>query len=129
MTTTPVPLATVALRGRCPRCGRGPLFRGLLALRDRCESCGLDLQAMDTGDGPATAGIFILSAVTVIAAIIVEVKYEPALWVHVSSYNWSLSAASTQAMRTENPLEGSELFNTGDTSTVTVFSGAGAMLG
>jgi len=99
MTTTPVPLATVALAGRCPRCGKGRLFGGMLALRERCESCGLDLQSMDTGDGPATAGIFILSAVTVIAAIIVEVKYEPALWVHAIIWPIFLLPASIALMR------------------------------
>ncbi|HTB42455.1 MAG TPA: CheR family methyltransferase [Acetobacteraceae bacterium] len=32
-----------ALTCRCPRCGRGRLFRNLLEVRDRCEVCGLDL--------------------------------------------------------------------------------------
>ena len=82
MTDRAVPLSTVALSGRCPRCGQGKLFDGLLALRERCESCGLDLGSQDTGDGPAMAGVFILGAVTVIAAIIVEVKYQPPLWLH-----------------------------------------------
>ena len=82
MSDRAVPLATVALAGRCPRCGKGSLFNGMLALRDHCENCGLDFQAQDTGDGPAMAGVFIMSAVTVIAAIIVEVKYNPPLWLH-----------------------------------------------
>jgi uncharacterized protein (DUF983 family) len=72
----------VALLGRCPRCGRGPLFSGLLAVRDTCPACGLDLRARDAGDGPAVAGIFITGAATVIAALVVDVKYEPPLWVH-----------------------------------------------
>ena len=82
MTDRAVSLATVALAGLCPRCGKGRLFQGLLTLRDRCESCGLELNAQDTGDGPAMAGIFIMSAVTVIAALVVEVKYNPPLWLH-----------------------------------------------
>jgi uncharacterized protein (DUF983 family) len=28
------------LRGRCPVCGRGPLFRRLFSLRDYCPECG-----------------------------------------------------------------------------------------
>ena len=29
------------LRGRCPRCRRGPIFRGQLAMNERCPVCGL----------------------------------------------------------------------------------------
>jgi uncharacterized protein (DUF983 family) len=30
-----------ALRLRCPHCGRGGLFRGILAVRPECANCGL----------------------------------------------------------------------------------------
>ena len=30
-----------ALRLRCPRCGRAPLFDGLVRMRERCAACGL----------------------------------------------------------------------------------------
>ena len=75
-------LTMAALLGRCPRCGKGALFHGLLEVRDTCESCGLDLRAHDAGDGPAVAGIFVIGAVTVGAAIWVDVRFEPPLWVH-----------------------------------------------
>ena len=76
------PLLPVALLGRCPRCGRGPLFSGLLQVRDTCPACGLDLRAHDAGDGPAVAGIFIVGTAAMIGALVVDVKYEPPLWVH-----------------------------------------------
>jgi uncharacterized protein (DUF983 family) len=76
------PLARAALLGRCPRCGSGPLFSGLLAVRESCPECGLDLSAHDAGDGPAVAGVFLVGAFTVVAALVVDVKYEPPLWVH-----------------------------------------------
>ncbi|MCB4822398.1 DUF983 domain-containing protein [Roseicella aerolata] len=76
------PLAPVALLGRCPRCGSGPLFSGVLAVREACPACGLDLRAHDSGDGPAMAGIFIVGALAVIAALVVDVRYEPPLWAH-----------------------------------------------
>jgi uncharacterized protein (DUF983 family) len=79
---TPVPLATAALLGRCPRCGKGALFRGLLDIRDSCDSCGLDLRAHDAGDGPAVAAIFVIGAAAVGAAIWVDVKFTPPLWLH-----------------------------------------------
>jgi uncharacterized protein (DUF983 family) len=80
-----VPLVAMlrnAILGRCPRCGSGPLFSGLLAIREVCPVCGLDLRALDAGDGPAVAGIFLVGAITVIAALVVDVKYAPPLWVH-----------------------------------------------
>ena len=61
------PLPVVALLGRCPRCGRGPLFSGLLRVRETCPTCGLDLRAHDSGDGPAVAGIFVVCALVVVA--------------------------------------------------------------
>lgn len=72
----------VALLGRCPRCGQGALFAGLLNVRDHCEACGLDLRAQDAGDGPAVFAILLVGALAVIAALVVEVTYEPALWLH-----------------------------------------------
>ena len=68
---------------RCPRCGKGPLFRNVLNMRERCESCGLDYRFVDTGDGPAVFAIFILGAVVLGGALYVEFKFEPAVWVHV----------------------------------------------
>jgi uncharacterized protein (DUF983 family) len=29
-----------AMRLRCPRCGRAPLFRGWFAMNDECQACG-----------------------------------------------------------------------------------------
>lgn len=67
---------------RCPRCGRGPLFRGFLNLRPRCEACGLDYAFADSGDGPAVFVVFIAGAIVVASALIVEFKFEPPLWLH-----------------------------------------------
>jgi len=71
------------LLARCPRCGRGPLFRNGLVLRESCSSCGLDYRFIDTGDGPAVFAILILGFVVMGLALIVEFRYEPPAWVHV----------------------------------------------
>jgi uncharacterized protein (DUF983 family) len=73
---------TTGLSGRCPRCGRGRLFKGFLSVARRCESCGLDYGFADAGDGPAVfvtliAGFFVLGL-----ALVVDIEYEPPLWVH-----------------------------------------------
>jgi uncharacterized protein (DUF983 family) len=72
------------LRGRCPRCGEGKLFKGFLGLRERCESCGLDYGFADAGDGPAVFVILIGGFIVVFAAMAVEVAYSPPYWVHAA---------------------------------------------
>jgi uncharacterized protein (DUF983 family) len=83
MDATAVPVWAAALRCRCPRCGRGRLFSGLLTVRPSCEACGLDLSEHDAGDGPAVGVIFVLGTVVVALAFWVEFHFSPPLWVHV----------------------------------------------
>jgi len=75
------PLWAVALRGRCPRCGQGRLFAGLLAIRERCEVCGLDLRGNDAGDGAPVGVMFVLGPILVILAFWMETRFDPPLWV------------------------------------------------
>jgi len=79
----PLSLFKIALSCRCPRCGRGKLYDGLLSVAPRCTACGLDLQAQDAGDGPAVLVVFVLGAVVVALAIVVEIEFAPPLWVHI----------------------------------------------
>jgi uncharacterized protein (DUF983 family) len=72
-----------ALLARCPRCGKGPLFKNVLELREGCDGCGLDYHFIDTGDGPAVFAIFILGFLVLGLALYVEFTFEPAVWVHV----------------------------------------------
>ena len=92
-------LVTAALLGRCPRCGEGKLFAGLLAVREACPVCGLDLRAHDAGDGPAVAGIFVVGALAVIAALVVDARYEPPLWVHALIWPVVILGLSLYVMR------------------------------
>jgi uncharacterized protein (DUF983 family) len=74
---------TAGLKARCPRCGRGALFRGGLGLREKCESCGLSYAFADSGDGPAVFAIFILGFLVLGGALLVEFRLHPPVWVHV----------------------------------------------
>jgi uncharacterized protein (DUF983 family) len=76
---SPVLAGTLA---RCPRCGKGRLFKNGLELREKCESCGLDYKFIDTGDGPAVFAIFILGFVVLGMALYVEFTFGPPAWVH-----------------------------------------------
>ena len=75
------PLAA-GLLCRCPRCGRGALYQGLLAVAPRCRVCDLDLAALDSGDGPAAFAILFLGLIVVGLALVIEVRFAPPLWVH-----------------------------------------------
>ncbi len=78
----PVSPWAAGLRGRCPRCGKGPLFEGFLTVRARCPVCGLDLSKADSGDGPAIFIMLALGFVVTGAALWVEVAFSPPYWVH-----------------------------------------------
>ena len=88
MTEAPPPSVVLAgVAGRCPRCGRGRLFArtGLgLTIAPRCEACKLDFAFVDPGDGPAVFAIMILGFVMLGAALVIEFRYAPPLWVHVA---------------------------------------------
>jgi len=77
-----VSVAYAALRGRCPRCGKGKLYKNLLDIADYCHQCGLSFKAHKQGDGPAFFGILIIGALTAIGAAVVEIKLEPPFWLH-----------------------------------------------
>ena len=79
----PVSPLRAALLCRCPRCGEGGLFAGLLTVRQACPVCGLDLSGEDAGDGPAVFVILLLGFVIVGLAAVVEIRFGPPLWVHL----------------------------------------------
>ena len=67
---------------RCPRCGKGRLLTNFLELRPRCESCGLDFGFAESGDGPAVFVILRAGFLVGGCALVVEVLYQPPLWLH-----------------------------------------------
>lgn len=81
-TGLPVSWLSAGVRSRCPRCGSGPLYEGLLTVRERCSVCALDLRNQDPGDGPAVFVILILGFIVVGLAALLEIKFAPPLWVH-----------------------------------------------
>lgn len=81
--STPPSALIAGAMARCPRCGQGPLFRSGLVLRESCPRCGLDYRFADSGDGPAVFAIFILGCLVLGAALLVEFRLQPPVWVHV----------------------------------------------
>ena len=72
--------ASAAMAGRCPRCGRGRLFRGFLDIAERCDACGLSYAFADAGDGPAVFVSFAALIVVVALALVIDAAYEPPIW-------------------------------------------------
>lgn len=77
-----ISILEAALRCRCPRCGKGKLFEGLLTLRPACPVCGLNFGGSDTGDAGAVIVLMVLGAIVVGLAFWVEFRFNPPLWVH-----------------------------------------------
>lgn len=73
----------VGIRGRCPRCGKGSLFKGFLTLRKSCSHCGLDYGFADPADGPAFFVICFGCVPSVVFALWLEVAYTAPYWVHL----------------------------------------------
>ena len=71
------------LQGRCPRCGEGALFAGLIAFAERCDRCDLDYGRFNVGDGPAAFLTLGIGALVVALAIWLELSFAPPFWVHV----------------------------------------------
>lgn len=68
------------LRGRCPHCGEGRLFKGFLKPVDTCEACGEALHHQRADDLPPYVVITIVGHV-VVGGILMAEKYA----------NWSMA--------------------------------------
>lgn len=75
---------SAGLAGRCPRCGRGHLFRGFLTTAPCCEVCGLDFSFIDAGDGPAWFVMMVVGIVVVAGALLLEAAASPPVWVQLA---------------------------------------------
>ncbi len=89
----------VGFKSRCPRCGEGKLFDGLLEPAERCNSCNLDYSFIDAGDGPAVFVIMLLGFVVLGLALMVDSAFSPPVWVHVILWLPLISVLGIFAMR------------------------------
>jgi len=78
----PSPVAT-ALKGCCPRCGKGRLFIRAIVFAPKCSNCGLDFRGFNVGDGAATFLILIVGAIVTGLAMWLELSRAPPWYVHV----------------------------------------------
>lgn len=95
-------VVSVGLAGACPHCGEGRLFSGYLKPAPRCMACGLDYNFADSGDGPAVFIMMIVGFIVVGAALIVELRFHPPVWLHLLLW---LPLASILALVVLRPLK------------------------
>ena len=75
------------LRGfglRCPRCGRGALFKSYLKVWENCPSCGEELHHHRTDDAPPYVTILIVGHVIVGGLLACERAFSPPGWVQAA---------------------------------------------
>lgn len=71
------------LRGRCPACGHGKLFRAFLKPVDICESCGEALHHQRSDDLPPYIVITIVGHIVVGGLVLAEKYANWPLWLHM----------------------------------------------
>ena len=70
------------LRGRCPACGTGRLFRAFAKVADRCPRCGEALHHHRADDFPAYLTIVLVGHIVVPLTLYVELAWAPSYWAH-----------------------------------------------
>lgn len=66
--------------GKCPRCGKGHIFRAFLKVQDECEVCGLELAHHRADDAPPYFTILIVGHIIVPLMIVYDRLAMPPLW-------------------------------------------------
>jgi uncharacterized protein (DUF983 family) len=72
------------LRGRCPACGEGRIFRRFLKVDDACPQCREELHHHRADDFPAYLVIVIVGHIVVPLVLSVETNFAPSYWIHLA---------------------------------------------
>ena len=72
--------------GRCPKCGRGRLFRCYLKVVDQCSVCGEQYGHYRADDAPPWLTILLVGHITVPIVLILEENFQPPPWVEFAVY-------------------------------------------
>lgn len=72
-----------SLRGRCPTCGEGRLFRGFIKPVDACGHCGEEMHHQRADDLPPYLAIFIVGHIVVGGYMFGERLLDLNIWQHM----------------------------------------------
>jgi len=89
----------LALSCKCPHCGRGALYQGLLNIREKCTYCAFPLVSIDVGDGAVAFIILLISAILLPTVLWIEFTFEPPIWIHIILWPPLVTIMSILAMR------------------------------
>ena len=64
------------LKGRCPHCGQGKLFRSYLKVQDTCPTCAHNLSKYPADDGPAYFTILMVGHMVVAPLLLFPVIWQ-----------------------------------------------------
>jgi uncharacterized protein (DUF983 family) len=68
------------LNGRCPACGKGPVFDGFLRVTTQCEHCATPLGLARADDAPPYFTILIVGHIVIPAILIMQKLADPSAW-------------------------------------------------
>lgn len=88
-----------SLAMKCPKCGKGSVFKGFLTLVDKCSSCHLKFKEHDSGDGPAVFLIFVLGFTIVPIALYCYMKFDWPEWIHFTLWPMAILGATIGMLR------------------------------
>ncbi len=72
------------LKGRCPVCGKSPIFNGYLRVVTHCRHCAAPLGEVRSDDVPPYFTIVIVGHLIIPGMLILEQTEAPPLWVHIA---------------------------------------------
>jgi uncharacterized protein (DUF983 family) len=81
------------LKGRCPGCGQGKIFRKYLKVAERCPTCELDLARYPADDGPAYITILLVGHL-----IIAPLLFFPIIWRAPAIFSVPIALCSLTAL-------------------------------
>jgi uncharacterized protein (DUF983 family) len=87
------------LAARCPKCGKGKLFDGYLKFAPRCNACGADFTMADTGDGAAVFVMFLVGAIVVPLAFVLQFSAHAPTWLTMAITIFAAIALSLGFLR------------------------------
>ena len=69
------------LKGRCPHCGQGKLFRSYLKVQDACPTCAHNLSKYPADDGPAYFTILLTGHLVIGPMLFFPIIWEANPWI------------------------------------------------
>jgi uncharacterized protein (DUF983 family) len=80
-----VPAVLRGVKGRCPACAKGKLFRRYLKVSPRCAACDLELARYPADDGPAYLTILLVGHL-----VVAPLFFFPIVWESSALYSLPL---------------------------------------